>query len=70
MADPIVVNKHGHQDDVKIHHHYFHPNKHTPMTMRSDYCNMEPVEGKTFSVLRSMQNCQSVMCTNDTNKYV
>jgi hypothetical protein len=70
MADPIVVNEHGHQEDVKIHHHYFHPKKHIPKTMSSDDCNMSPVEGKTFSVLRSMHNCQSLMCTNGTNKYV
>ena len=70
MTDPVVVKKHGHQEYVKIHHHYFHPKTHIPLTTSSDDCNMSPVEGKTFSELRSMQNCQCLMYTNGTNKYV
>ena len=31
---------------------------------------MSPVEGKLFSACRSMQNLQSLNCTNGTNKYV
>jgi len=38
--------------------------------MTTDDYNISPAEGKTFSVLRSMQNIQYLYCTNGVNKYV
>ena len=49
---------------------YFHPKRHIPPTNSTDDINMSPVETKLFSTCRSMQNIQSLTCTNGVNKYV
>ena len=58
MADPICYNEKGYPSEFKSNHPFFHPTRHIPPTNPNDDCNMSPVEGKTFSACRSMQNIQ------------
>jgi hypothetical protein len=70
LIDPIQVNEHGHVFPFKSSMPYFHPKRHIPPTNSTDDINMSPVETKLFSTCRSMQNVQSLTCTNGVNKYV
>ena len=49
---------------------YFNPRRHLPRTNRTHDQNISPVESKTFSAFRSMQNIQMISGTNGMNKYV
>ena len=70
LFDPIEINEFGFVFPFKSQMSYFHPKRHIPPTVPTDDINMSPVETKLFSVCRSMQNVQSLTCTNGTNKYV
>ena len=70
LFEPIQVNEYGHVAPFKSKHPYFHPCRHIPPTTGFDDINMSPVETKLFCTCRSMQNLQSLICTNGTNKYV
>ena len=70
LFEPIRVNEFGYVSPFKSSHPYFHPKRHIPPTVGFNDINMSPVETKLFSACRSMQNVQSLNCTNGTNKYV
>ena len=70
LAEPIIKNKFGVPSTFKSHHGFFHPKRHIPPTNPNDTLNISPVEGYTFSILRSMQNIQSLTHTNGLNRYV
>ena len=70
LADPIKVNKFGATTAFNARHNYFHPKRHIPPTNPNDTSNISPVEGYTFSILKSMQNVQSLTHTNGLTKYV
>ena len=70
LAEPICVNDEGAQSAVIFHDPYFSTSRHIPPTNPSDDENMSPVEGKTFSACRSMQNIQMLTNCGGVNKYV
>ena len=70
LAEPITRNEFGVPSDFKSNHNYFHPKRHIPPTNPNDTYNISPVEGYTFSILKSMQNVQSLTHTNGLNRYV
>lgn len=70
LAEPITYNEHQVPSRFKSSHHYFHPVRHIPPTNPNNDLNISPVEGYTFSILKSMQNIQYLHCTNGLNKYV
>ena len=49
---------------------FFNPKRHIPPTNPTDDINMSPVEGVTFSVLRSMQNIQQLTDCGGVKKYI
>jgi predicted GIY-YIG superfamily endonuclease len=70
IASPICVNADGYEQPIQYNLPFFHPKRHVPPTNPSDDLNMSPVEGKTFSVCRSMQNAQLLTDCGGVNKYV
>ena len=70
LCEPERKNEHGFVYLFKSSHPFFHPTKHIPPILTTDDYNISPAEGKTFAVLRSMQNVQYLYCTNGVKKYV
>ena len=70
MAEPIKYNEYGVPSTFKAYHPYFHPKRHIPPINPNDNSNISPVEGYTFSILKSMQNVQSLAHTNGLIRYV
>ena len=70
MAEPIECNDKGYPSPFISNHKCFHPTRHIPPTNPNDDRNISPVEGKTFSACRSMQNIQCLCQTNGCNRYV
>jgi hypothetical protein len=54
----------------KSHHPFFNPKRHIPPTNPTNDMNMSPVEGRIFSVCRSMLNVQQLTECGGVNKYV
>ena len=57
-------------NEFESDHKFFHPTRHIPPTNPTHDRNMSPVEGYTFSQLRSMQNVQCLMYSVGANKYI
>ena len=55
---------------IQYNDDFFLPKRHIPHTMNTHDVNMSPVEGKTFSACRSMQNVQMLTDCGGVNKYV
>ena len=70
LFEPIQINEFGYTSPPKSKHPFFNPCRHIPPTNGFDDINMSPVETKLFAACRSMQNLQSIHCTNGNNKYV
>ena len=70
MADPIIYNERGEPSPFKSHHQFFHPTRHIPPTNPHFDTNISPVEGKTFSACRSMQNIQCLTHSNVFIEYI
>lgn len=70
LAQPLCINADDFQAPVNYLIPFFKPKRHIPPTNPSDDMNMSPVEGKTFSVCRSMQNAQQLTECGGVNKYV
>ena len=70
LFHPVEINNHGHISPFRSKHPFFHPRRHIPATVSSFDINMSPVETKLFCTCRSMQNLQSLIQTNGTNKYL
>ena len=67
---PLCVNADGYQAPVQFTMDFFKPKRHIPPINPSDDKNISPVEGKTFSMCRSMQNIQLLTDCGGVNKYV
>ena len=70
VAEPIEVNSEGYQKPFKSNLSFFHPKRHIPPTNNTGDMNISPVEGYTFAVCRSMQNCQRLTHCGGCSKYV
>ena len=70
MADPITHNYRGVPSEFRCSHPFFHPTRHIPPTNPHFDKNISPVEGKTFSACKSMQNIQCLISSGGMNKYV
>ena len=68
LAEVVTVGEND--NDIKFNDSFFTPKRHIPHTMNTHDVNMSPVEGKTFSVCRSMQNLQMLTDCGGVNKYV
>ena len=70
LADPIITNEFGAQSEFKSSCKYFHPTRHIHPTNPHEHLNISPVEGKTFSACRSMQNVQWITQSDGLNRYI
>ena len=68
LAEVVLVG--DNDSDIKFNDIFLTPKRHIPHTMNTHDVNMSPVEGKTFSVCRSMQNTQMLADCGGVNKYV
>lgn len=64
----LTRNECGNITSFKSHMDYFHPKKFVPAWKYGDP-NLSPVDGKTFIVCRSMQNCQRLCGSGGSCKY-
>ena len=68
LAEVVSVDEND--SVIQFNDSFFNPKRHIPHTMNTHDVNMSPVEGKTFSVCRSMQNIQMLTDCGGVNKYV
>ena len=70
LAEQQTLLPDGTLSSLMSHLPFFHPKRHIPPTNPTGDINMSPVEWYTFSVCRSMQNCQILTECGGVNKYV
>ena len=70
LVDELEIDDDGNVTLFKSNLPFFHPKRHVPPTNPTNDINISPVEGYTFSVMKSMQNIQRLTGTGGCSKYV
>lgn len=70
LVDEIEINSDENLTLFKSSLPFFHPRRHVPKINPTNDVNISPVEGYTFSVMKSMQNIQRLTGTGGCLEYV